>query len=329
MAGKDHHGADDGSPRWLPLSVRQGGGSIDHQTLRDDVPSWLEPSLSAWVTSNIRDSTFAPVGMLRTMERALRRNLDSNLFEMYQLTPGRGDEHLREKLISEGVLLDAADWLLAFLWSQDPWGVTEDGEAEASEQLEDLLQDLNLILEQAGSAWMARGDETGARLERRVPQEVSAAADLAIGTEDRPAEHLRAAWARTYGRKPDPGGAYRDAVRAVEAVAQPIVSPRNRKATLGTMIRDMLQKPEKWRVLLAPQGEDKVVQVVSMMDLLWKGQTDRHGSPDDTSPIQVSQAEAEAALHLAITLVHWFRTGVITAAPVVPAPRKRRQRATR
>jgi hypothetical protein len=51
-----------------------------------------------------------------------------------------------------------------------------------------------------------------------------------------------------------------------------------------------------------------------MLDLLWKSQLDRHGTPDETVPLSVSLEEAEATLHLALTLVHWFRTGAIKEA---------------
>jgi hypothetical protein len=55
-----------------------------------------------------------------------------------------------------------------------------------------------------------------------------------------------------------------------------------------------------------------VETVADMLDLVWKGQSDRHGSPDLTAPISVSQEQAEAAMHLAVTVVQWFTTGVVT-----------------
>jgi hypothetical protein len=49
------------------------------------------------------------------------------------------------------------------------------------------------------------------------------------------------------------------------------------------------------------------------MNVVWKGQHDRHGTPDAAAPMLASLAEAAAALHAAL-LVHWFRTGVFRAA---------------
>ena len=48
------------------------------------------------------------------------------------------------------------------------------------------------------------------------------------------------------------------------------------------------------------------------MELLWKGQIDRHGTDDASTPLSVSQAEAEAAVHLAVTLVQWFTSGAVS-----------------
>jgi hypothetical protein len=116
-----------------------------------------------------------------------------------------------------------------------------------------------------------------------------------------------------FGRQPDPSDGYRQAVKAVESVAQPVVIPNDSKATLGKVIAAMREKPAKWSVLLdSGAAEKRILDVVGMMDLLWRGQHDRHGTSDEKIPAEVSQAEAEAAVHLAITLVQWFRTGVIS-----------------
>lgn len=47
-----------------------------------------------------------------------------------------------------------------------------------------------------------------------------------------------------------------------------------------------------------------------MMDALWTGQVGRHGMPNQPAQTQAPE-EAEAAVHLAAMLVHWFTTGVV------------------
>jgi hypothetical protein len=49
--------------------------------------------------------------------------------------------------------------------------------------------------------------------------------------------------------------------------------------------------------------------VVGMMELLRTAQFDRHDTTDESVPLAVSREEAEAVVHLALTLVHWFQTG--------------------
>jgi hypothetical protein len=73
----------------------------------------------------------------------------------------------------------------------------------------------------------------------------------------------------------------------------------------------MKAAPHKWKVSLQPAKGDPVMHVIGMMELLWTAQIDRHGTADETVPLTVSREEAEAAVHLALTLTHWFQTGIV------------------
>jgi hypothetical protein len=175
------------------------------------------------------------------------------------------------------------------------------------------LEELDRMQREGGSAWtpVVRGDDC--RLERRVDKTVAAAAQRVMDDSGRAGELLSRAWRAIYGRTPDPSSGYRDAVRAVEAAAKLVVSPNNSSATLGTMIHDLEVAPKKWVIRLStPPGFDKVDALVNMIKLLWKAQFDRHGTPDENVPINVSNDEAETALHLATTLVQWFTSGGVT-----------------
>ena len=98
-----------------------------------------------------------------------------------------------------------------------------------------------------------------------------------------------------------------------EAVSIPIVTPSQARATLGSVIAELREHPEKFATRLTPSGDepDGVTVVREMMQLLWKSQWDRHGVDDTSVPLTVSQEEAEDALSLAVTLVRWFDTGAI------------------
>jgi hypothetical protein len=56
---------------------------------------------------------------------------------------------------------------------------------------------------------------------------------------------------------------------------------------------------------------DEVGTVVSLMKQLWESQTDRHATGSYIHPSHI-EAEAEAAVHMAITLCHFFTKGLIT-----------------
>jgi hypothetical protein len=171
---------------------------------------------------------------------------------------------------------------------------------------------LEVILLQGGSAWRVVEREDSYGLERRVATAVAEAVDAVTNPRDRAAVHLSRAWSAQFGRDPDPSTAYREAVRAVEAIGKPIISPRNDRATLGTMIADLRAAPHKWRLALgAPAGFDPIQTLIAMMELLWKGQLDRHGTDDESVPLNVLPDEAEVALLVAIPLVHWFRQGLV------------------
>lgn len=82
------------------------------------------------------------------------------------------------------------------------------------------------------------------------------------------------------------------------------MSPKNTRATLGTIIRDM-RAQEGWALDLPASDSDVPVK---MAVALWYGQEGRHGGNGYRKP---TQAEAEAAVMLAVPLVHWFTSGAI------------------
>lgn len=256
---------------------------IQYESLHEGVPAWLRQSLEDWTKDYLTDEYGVFVdNLLQQLERDLRLPLD------WPKAPGG---LLMLKLRSNTDLaLDVVDYLLHR--GADPYAAVR----------------LNSMLEGAGSAWRVGAEGETFALERRVPEGVEASARAAIAVPG-PGEHLSRAWSAAYGRQPTPSVAYGEAVKAVEAAAQPVVTPADRKATLGKMITALRDAPGKWEVVLAgPPGFDQVEVARLMAEVLWKGQTDRHGN---TEPVPVTQAQAEAAVQLAVLLVQWFVTGAI------------------
>jgi hypothetical protein len=163
---------------------------------------------------------------------------------------------------------------------------------------------LEAILTLGGSEWeVARLTEDKRHLAKRVVGPVRDVIDAIPKGSERARVHLDTAWGKLVGRHPDPSAAYREAIRAVESAAKPVVTPQDPTATLGKIIQALRDKPQKWRVALDKSSPD---QIADMADLVWKGQLDRHGTDDPSAPLNVSQQEADAAVHIAIALVRLF-----------------------
>lgn len=278
---------------WRRLSEREGLAEPD-DSLYEGVPPWLRKSLEHWVDSQIMVEEWgqdAPrAHLLREIERRCRIELKwrDGEFSAHRSLIGLMESDPRK-------FLDVVDALLTHHADDD------------------AAYDLKQILSEGGSLWKVDFREDRWVLERRVEATVAGAAQSAM-RRGRAGELLSRAWGEMYGREPNPSAAYRDAVRAVEAAAQPIVLPKDPKATLGKIIPAMRDAPAKWRVVLQPDGIDPVDAVIAMLELLWRAQHDRHGDPDTARPLVVSDREAEAAVHLAATLVHLFSSGALTVS---------------
>lgn len=167
-------------------------------------------------------------------------------------------------------------------------------------------QELERLLTSGGSAWRVADD--GMSLERRVdPTATDAFRQAATGN---PASHLAAAWTAAYGRKPNPTVAYSEAIKAVETACIPVVTPgaQGAKATLGKVIIALNDHKQDWQLAIHSSGVPADISpLLAMLRLLWQGQPDRHGGSTPTIP--VTAKAAEAAVHLAVTLVQWFQSG--------------------
>lgn len=171
-------------------------------------------------------------------------------------------------------------------------------------------QGLQNLLRAANSAYVVKDSADG--LEERVAPGVKETVTAAVASAQGSAgDHLTKAWNAAYGRRSDPGVAYGEAVKAVEAALAAHVSPQNAKQTLGTMIRDVAAKPSKWKFVIADGNASGVEMLVSMMRVLWDGQTSRHGGTGTTRA--ETPEEARAAVHLAATIVQLGVSGAFAA----------------
>ena len=265
-----------------PFSVRHDPERLEEfSVLREGVPAGLLPSLLDWV----RYRYVGPRSVHEDEVRRLERLLGTTL-------PTMAGDLMRAFRDYPTLLLDAID--LALTTSADP-----DGAAELSE-----------ILAEARSVYTVGADESGDyELQFRQPPELTEVVQAATGGSGSASHHLRQAWSKAFGREPDPTAACDEAVRAIEAVAASVVTPKDELPTLGKIIAAMRDAPHKWTT--DSNAADEIGAVVAMMDLVWKGYR-RHGDPNQ--PAEASVETAQMLVQSAALLVHWFQSGHIRRA---------------
>lgn len=163
---------------------------------------------------------------------------------------------------------------------------------------------LELILHSAGSKWTVGARQGRYGLVSRIPAGVVQIVEEIVSAQDKASEMLKRAWEKAYGLSSSPSDAYHDAVKAVEILANPLLSPKDKDATLGKDINVLRTQKEKWSFVMSGSKHTTAVEhILSMMQLLWHSQSDRHGQADYED---VSVQEAQAAVLLASTLVGWL-----------------------
>lgn len=178
-----------------------------------------------------------------------------------------------------------------------------------SYRADEAAQELEKSLATGGSSWAVgvRGGRRG--LVARMPASVVDVVASVTSTSDKAGAKLAQAWDKAYGPDAQPTDAYVAAVRAVEILICPLVSPNNDRATLGTAIRDLRNQGGSWTFAMKHgDGTDTSLEVVGILQLLWKGQNDRHGSGEYAD---VTIEEAQAAVLLASTVVGWLAKGML------------------
>ncbi|MBP0454048.1 hypothetical protein J5Y04_31575 [Kitasatospora sp. RG8] len=294
---------------WTTLSERE---STSAAPLRDGVPAGLEGPLREWVYGAARKRGHAAARV------AVRCNIDLRAEDM-----GSEDVDHAERLAYRtpaNQLLDAVDALLGLI-GPGPMTPPPSGSITWYGALHMLQQapawaarsQLQQLLNDSRSLYTVRAD--GQALARRTDPAVAALLATAAEAADQPergsaTRHLRQASDAAYALKPDPVKAYSEAIKAVEAAAHTTMQPNHPKATLGTMLGELRQVRGRLTVpLLGKNATEGIETVEKMMELLWTGQTSRHGNLQNTRDETVD--EATMAVHIAATLVQMFASGAV------------------
>jgi hypothetical protein len=291
---------------WAPFYARiSESGTSEFTRLHPGVPVWMRESLWEWFRNRIgqyqmagpRESYFVPnATLMRELERICRIDIGWAGGEEYTSLM-EGLRALRRTLYdNEIAFLTAVDLYLS----------------RVNEPV--VLDELMGILNDAGSEW--RVGEVGSRhgLVKRIDETVQRAAEEAASKGTRAGRLLADAWRHAFSMQRDPSASYRCSVRAVEAAAGPILSPKDPRPSLGKMIPALRDGMQKWNfTFTVDSGVEPKNVLLQMLQLLWTNEYSRHVDSDPATPLHVSQEEAESAAVLALTLVNWFTSGAVAS----------------
>lgn len=296
---------------WRPLFMRGSENETQFEVLHEGVPEWLEGSIWRWLMDRAAEGGQPMIYRLELrLHTTLGESKDRRIGTQHTAPNQLLDRYWQTKSHDERlVLLDAVVYDLQ-VRAREHFG---SGDQDKTEGLSLAALRLGQILAEGGSAWTVHVEAPAWCLIRRVDETTADLIQSLSATHIDAARKMRAAWHACYRHEPDPDAAYRSAVLAVEAVAIPLALPDATKATLGMVVAHIRDTLPRWSVggLDAEQiasGET----LLSMLKTLWHNQ-ERHARADGIV-VDVTQAEAEAAVSLAAVLMHWLTTGLVTRA---------------
>ena len=276
---------------WMPLSVRRNQQS--EFSLVDNVPQFMRHGIKGWIQQAINgDNRLVAQMALELRIDELSDNIDNFYPDDAVIAciqrSGPWD------MYDESLALDVMDWLLGH------------GCGHA--------QSLEHILKSAGHVLRVSPD--GSRLVERIEPTLWDEYEQVTQLDDQASQYMQEAWALAFGRNPNGSDAWGKAIKAIETLLKPIVSPKNNKATIGSMTSELRQAPGKWECKLPDRiynvnGETNVKPGIEVfIDALATigYQPDRHGSDQ---PQDVDEATARSVLFLATTVVGWLRDGTL------------------
>ena len=272
---------------WTSLSVRRN--QRQPFTPVDGVPDFLWQYAMRWIENAVDDDASIVCGL--SIELRLER---AGSYLDYQGAKYAIRACLEETGHDQIAALDVMDWLLGH------------GCGHA--------QSLEHILKSAGHVLRVSPD--GNRLVERIDPALWDEYEQVTQLDDQASQYMQEAWVLAFGREPNLSDAWGRAIKAIETLLKPIVSPKNNKATIGSMTSELRQAPGKWECKLPDRiynvnGETNVKPGIEVfIDALATigYQPDRHGSDQ---PQDVDETTARSVLFLATTVVGWLRDGIL------------------
>lgn len=277
---------------WVPVSIRNG--DREEFSLSDTIPKEINEIIISNV-SRIEGYIYPKFDLFFAR---LRIPLTPN-----PLIPGKSDSYSFYKYMdsSEEACIDALDFILHCV---------SERYREHLYIPEDVIRpihDIENILRYANVNWRIILEENNqlSLIRRVMPDVQERYSSLANSVSELAGEHLKKSWKNAYMHGGNHEEAWVSARKAVECMLTPIVAPKNKRATISMLIRDMEVKPEKWVCTIpADSNEESVGKFISLVKMM-PYEPGHHGQ----EPTEISEKEAQLQTTLAITICQILHDG--------------------
>lgn len=258
---------------WIPVSMRLGNKPLFE--LSEWIPDEIKPSVISIIRSIIYES-----------------NINLDIFIARLRVPNFLNYSIEKRFFwylneSQENFIDCIDFIV---FNTNTY----------YEECRGLIVELNDILRYSNTNWMIASDKNTYKLmvQRRVlPETQEHYSSLANSVDGLTGRHLREAWRHAYMHDGDYKQAWESARKAVECLLHPIVSPKNNRATITTMIRDIDAKHDKWECDI-PAGNDTPVNKFLEFLRMMPYEPGHHGQSDGS----IAEREAQAQVAVAFTI---------------------------
>ena len=258
---------------WIPVSMRLGNKPLFE--------------LSDWIPDEVKSSV---VSIIRRIID--ENNINLNIFIARLHVPNILNYSIEERFFwylneSQENFIDCIDFIV---FNTNTY----------YEECRGLIVERNDILRYSNTNWMIASDKNTYKLmmQRRVlPETQEHYSSLANSVDGLTGRHLREAWRHAYMHDGDYKQAWESARKAVECLLHPIVSPKNNRATITTMIRDIDVKHDKWECDI-PAGNDTPVNKFLEFLRMMPYEPGHHGQSDGS----IAEREAQVQVAVAFTI---------------------------
>lgn len=304
-------------PSWIPFGMTEEQSSV----LVDGIPSYMRGSLLDWLN-------FAELLLCRDSESpgVVDKQRRRQLINRFDRTTRQDSGLIKASIRSidldnphqENTCLQYVDFLIHELCElKKEWGFFRPTDSE----VDSCLSALERILSESGSKWKVGTRNGYAGLEERVDSMLQDMADEVMRDPGESSSQLLSkSWHALFGKNPNYSMAYTTAIQAVEAVACPMVSPKDVNATLSKSA--CVMRDQGWNFVLKPKPKsEKEMQVGGsnerihggiasvLMDAMMYSQPNRHGGANEVK--EPTKEQAEAAVYSAVYLVQCFKSGLV------------------